>query len=173
MNRQETQKILAVIAATYPNYHPESKSAAVDAWTMAFADVPYEQVSQGLAMYMRTERTGFAPSPGQIMGQLDAARRAAIPAAGEAWNLVARAMRNSAYHAADEFARLPESVQRVIGSPTDLREMAMSDESRITTYRAQFTKAYECEINRQSWANSLPESIRERLAQVTRLALEG
>ena len=35
MTREEVQDLLAMVQATYPNYNPPSRTAAVNAWTIA------------------------------------------------------------------------------------------------------------------------------------------
>ena len=51
--------------------------------------------------------------------------------AQEAWNLVARAIRNSGYESRKEYDNLPPDIQRLVGSPEQLRDWAMMDSSTV------------------------------------------
>ena len=42
----------------------------------------------------------------------------------EAWSMVSKALRNSTYHAEEEFAALPPVLQRTVGNPSNLKEWA-------------------------------------------------
>lgn len=42
----------------------------------------------------------------------------------DAWSMVSKALRNSTYHAEEEFAALPPVLQRTVGNPSNLKEWA-------------------------------------------------
>ena len=67
MTREETKQMLMVIQATYPNYKPPEKAVAINAWTMALEEYPYKAVEIALKAYIKTDTSGFAPSPGQVI----------------------------------------------------------------------------------------------------------
>ena len=66
----------------------------------------YEQVSAALKAYILSENTGFPPSIGQINEKLVALSQVDTPTPLEAWSLVRIAVRNSTYHADDDFRQL-------------------------------------------------------------------
>lgn len=51
----------------------------------------------------------------------------------EAWGLVKTAIRNSAYHSIEEFEKLPVAIQTTLGSPSVLKEWAMSEDGSVET----------------------------------------
>ena len=51
---------------SYPNYKPNDISETVDVWQMMLEEYSYQQISQALKEYILTEKTGFAPSIGQL-----------------------------------------------------------------------------------------------------------
>lgn len=53
MTREETQNLLAMIQATYPNFNPPDKTAAVNAWRMALSDCEWDTVQRAFAIYMQ------------------------------------------------------------------------------------------------------------------------
>ncbi len=57
---------------SYPNYKPNNLSETVDVWNMMLEEYSYQQVSVALKEYILTEKTGFAPSIGQIANMIKA-----------------------------------------------------------------------------------------------------
>lgn len=43
MTRDETKKIVMIIASTYPNWHPSDMSFTVDAWALMLESFTYRQ----------------------------------------------------------------------------------------------------------------------------------
>ena len=92
----------------------------------------------------------------------------------EAWSLVRRAISNSTYNAEQEFERLPEAVQRAVGSPANLREMAALDIERVETVeQSHFIRAYDAAIKRAAEDAKIPAKVREMLGQLAKPLLEG
>ncbi len=72
MTREETVKIIRIMVDGYPNYKPNNISETVDVWNMMLEEYSYQQVSAALKEYILTEKTGFAPSIGQIANMIKA-----------------------------------------------------------------------------------------------------
>lgn len=66
MTREETVKIIRIMVDSYPNYKPNDISETVDVWNMMLEEYSYHEVSVALKEYILTEKTGFAPSIGQL-----------------------------------------------------------------------------------------------------------
>ena len=66
LTREETVKIIRIMVDSYPNYKPNDISETVDVWQMMLEEYSYQQISQALKEYILTEKTGFAPSIGQL-----------------------------------------------------------------------------------------------------------
>lgn len=66
MTREETVKIIRIMVDSYPNYKPNDISETVDVWQMMLEEYSCQQVSLALKEYILTEKTGFAPSIGQL-----------------------------------------------------------------------------------------------------------
>ena len=120
MTREETKQVLMIIQATYPNYKPPDRTIAINAWTMALEEYPYKAVEIALKAYIKTDTSGFAPSPGQVIQKIHIAEEYTELSEMEAWTLVARALRNGIYGADQEFDKLPRTVQKAAVSPDNL-----------------------------------------------------
>lgn len=106
MTKNEAKKLMAVMTVSYPNYKIADIELTATTWANMLSGYTYEQVSAALKAYILSENTGFPPSIGQINEKLVALSQADTPTPLEAWSLVRIAVRNSTYHADDEFGCL-------------------------------------------------------------------
>lgn len=166
MTRDETKKIIMVISSTYPNFHPQDLSFMVDAWAAMLEDYAYNDISIALKAFILTDSSGFAPSVGQLVGLLDKGRQETDLNEMEAWSLVSKALKNGYYGAEQEFSRLPEMIQKAVGSPSNLRNWAQTDLSSVeNVIMSNFMRSYRQVVERSREMRKLPESVRTRLAQ--------
>lgn len=173
MTREETQNLLAMIQATYPNFNPPDKTAAVNAWRIALSDCKWDDVQRAFAVYMRTNSSGFAPSPGQIVEKIILLTSAQELNELEAWTLVSKALRNSTYNSVEEFQRLPVSVQKAIGRPEQLRMWAMDETFNESVASSNFMRSYRVVMERKKEINKLPEKMRELIENLNQNSLIG
>lgn len=145
MTREEVKMLIKTIMTYYPNYHPDDLTATVDAWTAVFDDEEPKAVMLGLKRFIKTNTSGFAPSPGQILAMIPKNEK---PEAA-AWSETYKALCNGIYHAEEEFKKLDPIIQRAIGSADILKSWAQVDaEDGLTVIQSQFLKAYRTECKR-------------------------
>lgn len=166
MTREEVQDLLAMIQAAFPNYNPADKTAAVNAWYLALSDMNGKMVAAALKGYMRTNTTGFAPSPGQLIAQLQTLQEPQSMNELEAWAMVSKAIRNSIYNSEQEFASFPETVQKAVGSAGQLRIWAMDENYNEGVASSNFMRAYRTETERAEMMAKLPDSMRRLIQKV-------
>ena len=118
MTREQIQDFLAMIQATYPNFNPPNKTAAVNAWKLALEEYEEKAVHMAFKLYMQTNTSGFAPVPSQIINKIHTMTAPQELNEMEAWSLVSNAIRNSGYNSVEEFAKLPPLVQKSVGLPS-------------------------------------------------------
>lgn len=165
MTRDESIKVLMMIQAAYPNYHPQDKTVAVDTWQTLLEDYSYQQVSSGLKAYIVADRNGFPPSPGQVIDKIQFLGKPRELNDLEAWAMVSRALRNGYYGAEMEFQKLPPLVQKAVGSPENLRNWAQTDTQSVeNVIQSNFIKAYRTVLARESEIAKMPG---ELLAMIT------
>ena len=166
MTRDETKKIVMIIASTYPNWHPSDLSFTVDAWALVLESYTYQEIGAALKAYILTDSSGFAPSPGQLVGLLDKGREEADLNEMDAWSLVSKALRNGYYGAEQEFAQLPEMVQKAVGSPSNLRNWSQTDMYSVeNVIMSNFMRSYRQVVERSREMRKLPEDIRTLLTR--------
>ena len=174
MTREEAKKLIIVITYTYPNYKPQDLSMAVDVWAEMLSDYSYEQASNGLKAFITTDTSGFAPSIGQLIDKIHSINPQENELnSNEAWAMVYKALCNSNYHAEEEFAKLPELVQKAVGSADNLRSLAGSSDFNEEVEKSLFTKTYEAVRKRAKEDAKLPEQLRTMIASTPNLILES
>lgn len=167
MTRDEAKKIVMIIASTFPNWRPNNLSFTVDAWTAMLEEYSYTQIGAALHAYIKTDSSGFAPSVGQLIGLIDRATNKEDLNEMEAWSMVSKALRNGIYGAETEFDKLPETVQRAVGSPEMLRSWALSDMKSIeTVIQSNFQRTYREVLKIQTEQRKIPQKVQNLLHQV-------
>lgn len=174
MTRDETKKIVMVIASTYPNWHPSDMSFTVDAWALMLESFTYQQIAVALKAFILSDTSGFAPSVGQLIGLLDRVGSGQELSEMEAWSLVSKALRNGYYGAEQEFEKLPPLVQKAVGTPSQLRNWSQTDsESVENVIQSNFMRTYRQEIARSREMRKIPQDVLEALEQSNNKLIEN
>lgn len=167
MEKPEFLILVKTMKAVYPAMFSEKET--IDIWYALLKDLDYQDAATGLGKHLAT--SPYPPTVADI-------RNNTVPDVemnGEqAWALVFRAIENSAYNSADEFAKLPEIIQKSIGSPANLRELAlMPTETVNSVEKSHFLRTYEVEKKRQKELDAMPKEIRERIQNVAMKMIGG
>lgn len=172
MTREETQKLLAIISAIYPNFKVQDKSATVEAWHLMLSEYSYQDMSIALKIFVNTSGKGFAPSVDQLIAMTRKPSELTQMSEGEAWALVNKAIGRSLYYAEEEFAKLPQEVQRAVGSAEQLRTWAVSTDYNGSVVSSNFMRAYRTVCERKQMVESLPAEVRDKLLTKARDSIE-
>lgn len=160
MEKPEFLILVKTMKAVYPAMFSEKET--IDIWYSLLKDLDYQDAAAGLGKHMAT--SPYPPTVADI-------RNNAVPDVemnGEqAWALAFQAISNSAYNSEEEFERLPDLVKKAVGSPANLREMAlMPTETVNSVEKSHFLRTYEVEKKRKRELDTMPKEIRERLQSV-------
>jgi hypothetical protein len=166
MNKLEASQVVEAIGSIYPNYHPMNLELAVSAWEGIFGDVPYSVVMGALYSYAKNNNE-FPPTPGQLNEIIIQAIDKDAISESEAWNMVLVAIRNGAYGAEEEFNKLPEDVQKAIGSPHYLHELALSDNVNYGVESSNFYKNLRIVRERQKNVEHIPDRVKQVIDQMS------
>lgn len=160
MTREEARDIVHDVVACYPNFKPLNLSETVDAWHMMLEEYSKNDIIVALKAYVTTDKSGFAPSVGQIVDKLHTLSKAQELSETEAWALVSKAIRNSSYNSVEEFAKLPPLVQKAVGIPEQLREWAIDENYNEMVVSSNFMRSYKTVLSRKEENAKLPPNIR-------------
>lgn len=172
MNVTETLKIFAVIKA---NYSPFFKSvtkidaeAMVNLWAEMFAETPYEVVGAAVKAYIATDTDGYPPNVGKIKELIRRLTQTEELTEQEAIRLILNACANSNYNSHKEFEKLPPVLQRLVGSPRQLKEWAAMDSDVVNSVvSSNLMRSYKAMAEREREHQALPNNIKTLLAGVS------
>lgn len=171
MTHEETIKILAVLKRGYPNFYNGMEKDDLDGivalWETIFLDDTYSVVSAAVIAQIAANPSSYPPSIGTIK---DAVAKLTTPqemSEMEAWGYVERALRNSCYNSISEFAKLPEDVQHVVGSPRQLQEWATMEIGTVqSVVQSNFMRSYRARAKSNREAACLPKAVKDMAAKL-------
>ena len=171
MTKAQTMKILAIIRAAYPRFYVgttlDDADAAGNLWHSFFADDDASLVSDAVRTFIANDTKGFPPVVGQIREKLDVINQAVNGfelTPQNAWGLVKKALKDSAYHSAERFAELPEVVQEVVGSPSQLYEWAVSNDGvSESVIASNFQRSFAARAAVHKEIRMMPGDVRARI----------
>lgn len=165
MTRDETKQILMLMQAAYPNYNPADKSVTLNMYHEMLSEYPFNSVKMGLKSFIATDNKGYAPSVGQIIAKINVVDGFNQLTADEAWMLVEKAISDGNYHASERFAELPPEVQKVVGSPSRIREWASMDISHVqSVIYSNFARSFREMSSRNNEFIRLPSEVKKAIA---------
>lgn len=171
MNLQETTAIMSVLKAAYPRYYAgmtrQDAQSVLALWTEMFADDPAQLVAMAVKQLIATDTKGFPPHIGAVKAHIVRLQRPEGLTEQEAWACVSRALRNGLYGSQEEFGRLPEAVQRIVGSPAQLKEWAMMDMETVQSVVASnFQRSFRAREATDREMLATPADIKRAMAQL-------
>lgn len=171
MTRDETIDLLSVLKAAYPNFYKDMTRKDADhvisLWSEMFKDEPAPLVTLAVKRHIATDTKGFPPHIGAIKSAIVKIQTPDEMTELEAWGLVQKALRNSSYGAQEEFDKLPPVVQRLVGSPNQLREWAMMDTDTISSVVASnFQRSYKARAANEREFLALPADVKNAMEQI-------
>ena len=152
---------------SYPNYKPNNISETVDVWHMMLSDYDYNIVAMALKAYILSDTSGFAPSIGQLVAKIQTLTKPKELSEMEAWSLVKKAIRNSAYDYVEEFHKLPHIIQKCIGSAYQLKCWALDEDFNEQVASSNFARSYRTMVARQEEFLKMPQEIRDVISSVS------
>lgn len=168
---------MAILTAAFPTFYRNAEGmdaqAVVNLWALQFADYPYSMVEAAVQALISTKVEGFPPTIGEVKEKARMLFAEKQLTETEAWALVSKATRNSAYGSEQEFNKLPPAVQRAVGGPEQLRAWAVMDADTVESVVASnFMRTYRVIAEREKEMQVLPQSVKEMLPSLTRPMLQ-
>jgi len=171
MTREETIAIMGVLKTAYPSFYRDMTRdgalQAISLWHEMFAEDDPKTVSAAVKALIKTRKEGFPPTIGEVSEKIRELTQGGGLTRIEAWNLVSKACKNGLYGAEEEFAKLPPIVQKVVGTPNQLKEWAMMDAETFSVTGSHFQRSFDIMQKREQELSIMPTDVRERLAGMT------
>ena len=159
MTQEQFSTLVKGMKAVYSDPKFIADKYAADIWFQMLNDLPYEVASTAVQRHILTST--FPPTVADIRNGAVMLTTPQGMNAEEAWACAKKAIRNGIYHAEEEFEQLPEAVQKAIGSPNSLRELAMMDSDELNTVeKSHFIRTYNTELGRMKENAMLTDKVK-------------
>jgi hypothetical protein len=167
MTRDEFKILVKGMKAVYAQQTFLPDKDAFDMWFALLQDLPYKLANVAIQKHMLTEK--FPPTPAEIREK--AAQMIEVPETEmselEAWALVRKAIRNSGYHAQEEFDKLPEACREAVGNAANLEEWAKMDYEKVESVgQSHFIRNFRTAVLRIKEEQRLPEQMRKLISEM-------
>lgn len=171
MTKKEMAEIIAIMQTNYPDEFRDKSdkfiNAKINLWLMSFRDDDYTEVLAAVMAHINTDTNRFMPPVGVIKAKLVEIRMPEELTPQEAWELVSKATRNSTYNSGEEFAKLPPVVQRLVGSPMQLKEWAAMDTDTLqSVIGSNFQRSYKVRAAKEREFLALPSAVQQTMTQI-------
>lgn len=179
MTIQETAQVMDILTTAYPPFYAGKNAPdpekALTLWASMFEGDDVGIVLAAVKALIACDDKGFPPHIGAVKGRIRQITQPQEMTEGEAWSLVSRALKNANYGAREEFDQLPPLIQRLVGSPNQLREWAQLDTDTVQAVIASnFQRSYRARAKSQREYDALPSDVRALSDGLAgKLALEG
>ena len=175
MTDTEVRVLLATINSIYPSFKVDDIEHTVKAWYLFLSDQPKDIINAALRVYVTCNKSGFAPSVGQLIQGVQELREKDSTAlsAGEAWGIVYKAICRSGDNSQEEYDKLPPEIQKAVGSPGQLRAWALDDQFNEGVASSNFRRAYAVVLERKRNDALIPADVKRVIAQQMAARLEG
>lgn len=166
MTFEETGTILDILSGAYPNFHGGENTLKV--WYDIFGDYDVRIVAAAVKSFISSDEKGFPPVPGQIMGKLRLITEQGTDTEMEAWGKVLKAISRGIYNAKEDFERFPEEIQRIVGSPNQLKEWAIMDSDIVNSVIASnFQRSYRAKMKQKAEFDALPPDVKQLVSAIS------
>jgi hypothetical protein len=165
MTVKEVGVIMDILEAAYPQFYKGQRdkdhAKAVKLWSAMFANDSLEIVATAVKAFIVTDAKGFPPTIGIIKNKIADIKNPDEMTEYEAWNLISKAISNGYYGAEEEFEKLPPILQRLVGSPNQLRTWAtMTTEHLHTVVSSNLMRSYKSIVSSTREYDMLPEDVK-------------
>ena len=172
MTRKETGIIMDILATAYPRFYsgPDAPDPvkAVSLWAEMFSEDDVALVAAAVKALIATDDKGYPPHIGAVKAKLRQITGGPEETEADAWNLISRAVRNGLYGAKEEFEKLPPTLQRIVGSPAQLREWAMMDSETLhSVVASNVQRSYKAISSMEREIAKLPGDVRQMVGQIS------
>lgn len=178
MTRDDVIKIMSVLRGAYPHFYREiSKQEAYDIinlWTDMFSQDDVSIVAAAVKSLIDGDNKGFPPTIGQVKSKMRLLTSKSEMTEAEAWAIVAKAVKNGLYGSKEEFDKLPENIQRIVGSHSQLKSWAMMDSDALhSVVASNFQRSYKQVADRENEIAKLPADVRAMIGPEKFLLEDG
>ena len=155
-----------MLKAAYPQYYRGLNNTDLEAvvrlWETLFKEDKYADVAIAVHPLITTRTDTFPPVIGEVKQALRGVTRPDEMTAQSAWAEVMKCVKRGGYHAAEDWALLPDEIKAAI-SPEQIKSMAVSEDFNESVEKSLFFRTWNTVTERRRVADTVPASIRAEI----------
>ena len=168
IDRDSIITVLGVLKTAYPNFYKDMTKQdmirTIDLWQEMFQNSEPQLLINAVKSLINTFQ--YPPTIADVKNAMYKLTDNSASAV-ELWNELDRATRNCLYREAEVFEKLSEPIKRFLGSPAQLKELALGNKDTFQTVtKGQFLKQIEIIKQREKEENLMLPETREMLQQL-------
>jgi hypothetical protein len=161
MDKKETAAIMSILQAAYPRFYinqtEEDMTTVLNLWSTMFADNSAKVVTEAVKALLTTLK--YPPTIADVKEKILLLTRPPDMTEVEAWNQVYKAIQSANYNSQENFDKLPPILQRLVGSPNQLREWAQMDADTLkSVVSSNFNRSYTARVKQEKEYQILPQT---------------
>lgn len=169
MNRDEIVAILGTLKTAYPRFYAEMSKQemfnTIDLWTEMFSHENPALVVAAVKNLINTFK--WPPTIADVKDEMYKLTTTEEESPMDLWNLIKKAVRNSAYNSYEEFQKLPEAAKKFVGSPNQLKEWALDIDYNDSVVKGQFLKQIEIIQKREKDSKLMLPEVKDIVQQLS------
>lgn len=159
MTVNETIALLSIMRTAYPQFYKgmnsEDEDDIINLWATMFADDNAKIVTEAVKALICTMK--FPPTIADVKAKIQEITQPERMTEMEAWAMVRKAI--DYYNATENFAKLPPILQKLVGSPNQLREWAVMDKEVVqSVVQSNFMRSFTVRQKQEEARAMLPDS---------------
>ena len=172
MTIEETSEIMDILKSAYPNFYKgqseKEQLKTTKLWAAMFSDDDSDIVAAAVKAFIITDEKSFPPSIGVIKNKIADIANPDAMTEYEAWGLVAEAISDGYYGAHEEFSKLPPVLQKIVGSPNQLRTWSLMESKDLhTVVASNFMRSYRVMAAREREYSMLPGDVKYVISEIS------
>ena len=129
MNKSETVKLLKMFKVVYDTFYIAEEEKELDiqinVWYSVFKDIDFKIIQQGAAYLFKTLR--YNPKPADLWDSIEKIITPNKLTEQEATNCIINVLGDAYYRPQKAFDSLPPLLQRLVGTPNQLKQWSLMD----------------------------------------------
>ena len=162
MDKKQIAEILTILKVSFPNMYNNDipVNDIINVWYVALKDYDFELIKMAVNSIIITNK--FPPTIADIVEKVNLITKPNQLTENEAWDMVYKAICNSAYNSAQEFKKLPSSVKRAVGSHEMLKSWSQLPTDEVqTVIQSNFMRSYKSASKQEKEHEMLPENVKK------------
>ena len=167
MDRETIIKVMSIMKIAYPRFYANITKTEAEQSIMLWQDAfKYDDPNLlVLAVKELITTLQYPPTVADVKNMMRKITAVDEKNENDYWNELDKAVRNCLYNTQEVFDKLSDPIKRVIGSPAQLRELALSDADTFATVtKGQFLKQIKIVIEREKDVKSMSPDVKAFIA---------